>query len=112
MQSLLDTYGPLGLTWFQWLAILTIVVASVLFGKLAGRIVRAIVSRLVKRTRSTWDDALLPRLAGPLSAALGLALAAALIQAVTLPSDASRVAYRFIKAGYFVVFFWTLFRLV
>lgn len=112
VQVLLDSYGPLGLTWFQWLAALFIVIASVVVGKIAERIVRAVVSRLVKRTRSTWDDALLPRLAGPLSGALGLAVAAGLIQTVNLPSNASAVAYSVIRAGYFGVFFWTLFRLV
>ena len=112
VRSLLDSYGPFGLTWSQWLALSAIVVGSILFGMLAGRIVRAVVSRLVKRTRSTWDDALLPRLAGPLSGALGLAVAAGLIQTVILPSDASNIAYRVIRAGYFIVVFWTLFRLV
>lgn len=111
-QVLLDSNGPFGLTWFQWLALLTIVLGSVLFGNVAGRIVRAIVGRLVRRTRTTWDDALLLRLAGPLSAALGLALAAALISGIELPAGASGRAYQLIRAGYFAVFFWTLFRLV
>src|SRR5688500_3543863 len=105
-----DTNGPLGLTWSQWLAIVAIVAGSVLFGNILGRVVRAVVARLVKKTRSTWDDALLPRLAGPLSAALALALAAALIPSVGLPTDWR--PYRLIRVGYFVVFFWTLFRLV
>jgi MscS family membrane protein len=109
---MLETNGPLGLTWAQWLAFLIVVVGSVLFGKLLGRIVRAVVGRLVKRTRATWDDALLPRLAGPLSAALALAFAAALLPAVNLPDDGSKLAYQVIRAGYFAVFFWTLFRLV
>ena len=104
--------GPFGLTWFQWLAILAIVVAAVLFGKVAGRVVRAVIGRLVRRTRSTWDDVLLERLAGPLSAALGLALAAALVPLAELTSDAGVIAYSFIRAGYFAVFFWSLFRLV
>lgn len=112
MQSLLDSSGPLGLTWSQWLTIAAIIVGSVLFGTLAGRLVRALVGRLVKRTRSTWDDVLLERLAGPLSAALGLALAAGLIPVAKLTPDASDVAYRFVRAGYFAVFYWSLFRLV
>jgi MscS family membrane protein len=110
LQQLFETYGPLGLTWSQWLAIIAIVAGSVLFGNVLGRVVRAVVARLVKKTRSTWDDALLPRLAGPLSAALALALAAALIPSVGLPTDWR--PYRLIRVGYFVVFFWTLFRLV
>lgn len=109
---MLDSYGPLGLTWGQWLAIVTIVVASVVFGKVFGRLVRAVVGRVVKRTRATWDDALLPRLAGPVSAALALGLAAGLIPGANLPDEWSRGAYRIIRAGYLFTFFWTLFRLV
>jgi MscS family membrane protein len=109
---MLDSYGPLGLTWGQWLSLLVIIMASALFGKLLGRLVRAVVGRVVKRTRATWDDALLPRLAGPLSAALALAFAAALIPAADLPSRGPLDAYQLIRAGYFVVFFWSLFRLV
>lgn len=111
-RSLLDTLGPLGLTWFQWLGLLTILAVSVLFGKLAGRIVRAVAGRIVRRTRATWDDALLERIAGPLSAALGLALVAALLPALDLPRAAGSVAYRLVRVGYFLVFYWTLFRLV
>jgi MscS family membrane protein len=108
----LDRFGPFGLTWLQWLAVLAVVAASAVFGTLAGRVVRAVVGRLVRRTRSTWDDILLARLAGPISAALGLALGAGLIPQVSPPPDAADAAYRFIRAGYFAVFFWTLFRLV
>jgi len=104
-------YGPFGLTWFQWLAIAAIAVGGIVFGKVAGRLVRAVVGRLVKRTRSTWDDVLLERLGGPLSAALGLAFVATLIQAADLTA-ADATAIRFIRAGYFAVFFWSLFRLV
>lgn len=112
IESLLATNGPLGLTWFQWIALPAIVVGSVLFGVIAGKLVRAIVARVVKRTRSTLDDALLPRLAGPLAAALGFGLAAALIPALELPAARSRFAYQVIRAGYFAIFFWTLFRLI
>ncbi len=108
----LERYGPLGLTWFQWFALVAIIVAGALFGTLIGRVVRAVVGRIVRRTRSTWDDVLLARLAGPLSAALGLAFAAALVPLVSLPPDAGTAAYRLIKVGYFVVFYWSLFRLV
>ncbi|HEX6315022.1 MAG TPA: mechanosensitive ion channel family protein [Gemmatimonadaceae bacterium] len=111
-QSLFTTNGPLGLTWFQWIALLAIIAGGVLFGVLAGKLVRAVVGRIVKRTRSTLDDTLLPRLAGPLAAALGLALVAALIPALELPATRSRFAYQVVRAGYFAIFYWTLFRLI
>jgi MscS family membrane protein len=112
MREFLDRLGPLGLTWFQWLAALVVIAASAIFGTLAGRVVRAVAGRLVRRTRSTWDDVLLARLAGPISGALGLAMGAGLVTQVNPSPDAAEAAYRFIKAGYFAVFFWTLFRLV
>ncbi len=112
MQDPLNAYGPLGLTWFQWLAIIAVILASVLIGRLVGLVVRAVVSRLVKRTRATWDDALLPRLAGPLAAALGLGAAAALLPVANLAPEEAAYAYLAIRAGYFAIVFWTLFRLV
>jgi MscS family membrane protein len=111
-QALLDSNGPFGLTWFQWLGLLAVVTGAILFGYIAGRLVRAVLGRLVRRTRSNWDDTLLDRLAGPLGFALGLALSAALVPFVNLPAEAGGTAYRVIRVGYFVVFYWALFRLV
>ena len=110
--ALLDSYGPFELTWFQWLSLLGIVVAGVIFGQVAGKVVRALVGRIVKRTRSTWDDELLKRLAGPLSAALGLAFGAGLVPFTGIPDGAGDFAYKVIRAGYGFVFFWSLLRIV
>jgi len=115
MQDIPDVFrndGLLGLTWFQWLVLVAIVALATVFGVFAGRLLRAVVGRIVRRTRASWDDVLLARLAGPLSAALGLALAAALVPIVELTPYASGWAYRVIRAGFFAVFFWSLFRLV
>ena len=112
LRALLDTYGPFGLTWFQWLMLLGIVVVGYIFGKIAGSVVRAVVGRIVKRTRSTWDDELLKRLAGPVSAALGLGFGAALVPFTGIPDDAGDFAYKVIRASYGFVFFWALFRIV
>ena len=89
-----------------------IVVVGYVFGKLAGSIVRAVVGRIVKRTRSTWDDELLKRLAGPVSAALGLACGAALVPFTGIPDNAGDFAYKVIRASYGFVFFWAMFRVV
>jgi MscS family membrane protein len=112
MPPLLDTYGPLGLTWFQWLLLAGIVTAGIVLGNVTGTLVRAIVGRIVRRTRSTWDDELLKRLAGPLSAALGLAVGAGLLPLTGIPDSAGNVAYEVIRAAYGFVFVWTLLRIV
>src|SRR5688572_1518040 len=112
LPDLLDRFGLFGLTWFQWLVLVAIGALATVFGMFAGRLIRAVIGRIVRRTRATWDDQLLTRLGAPLSAALGLALAAALIPVVELTPDGSGWAYRTIRAGFFAVFFWSLFRLV
>jgi len=112
LPDVLGRFGLFGLTWFQWLVLVAIVALATLFGIFVGRLVRAVIGRIVRRTRASWDDQLLTRLGAPLSAALGLALAAALVPVVELTPYASGWAYRVIRAGFFAVFFWSLFRLV
>ena len=112
LPALLDRFGLFGLTWFQWLVLVAIVALATVFGMFVGRLVRAVIGRIVRRTRASWDDQLLTRLGAPLSAALGLALAAALLPVAELTPEASGWAYRVIRAGFFAVFFWSLFRLV
>lgn len=104
--------GPADILWWQWIALPLIAFIAVIFGKVAGRIVQAIAVRLTARTTFTWDDVIISRLSGPLSAALALAAAAALLPFLGLYAPAAAAAFRVVRAGYFVVFFWSLFRLV
>src|SRR5688572_20575557 len=105
LSDFLQRFSPLGLTWFQWLLLIAIVALATVFGMFVGRLVRAVIGRIVRRTRASWDDQLLTRVGAPLSAALGLALAAALIPVAELTPYASGWAYRMIRAGFFAVFF-------
>ena len=109
MGNLLFSTGPLGLSWWQWLGTVGGALVAVLAGIIAGRVLRTVARRITRRTAARWDDIVLDRLAGPLAAALALAIAAAFVPWLELPRGSS---VRFIRAGYFAVFFWSLFRLV
>jgi MscS family membrane protein len=104
--------GPFDVLWWQWAAIPIVILIAVLVGGIAGRLVQAIAVRLTARTAFTWDDVVIGRLSGPLSAALDLAVAAALLPFLGLYPPAAAAAYRVVRVGYFLVFFWSLFRLV
>jgi len=104
--------GPGDVLWWQWIALPLLVAAAVIFGKIAGRIVRGIALRIATRTSITWDDVVVSRLAGPVSAALGLAAAAAMLGLLGLYPPAQALAFRLVRAGYFVIFFWSVFRLI
>lgn len=108
MPDFLDRAGPFGLAWWQWLGTVAGLLVAAVIGAIAGRILRSLARRLTRRTAATWDDIVFDRLAGPLAAALALAVAAAFVPWLELP----RTAYRIIRAGYFATFFWSLFRLV
>jgi MscS family membrane protein len=104
--------GPFDVLWWQWAALPIVILIAVLVGSIAGRLVQAIAVRLTARTAFTWDDVVIGRLSGPLSAALGLAVAAALLPFLGLYPPAAAAAFRVVRVGYFLVFFWSLFRLV
>jgi len=104
--------GPGDVLWWQWIALPLLVAAAVIFGRVAGRIVRGIALRIATRTSITWDDVVVGRLAGPVSAALGLAAAAAMLGLLGLYAPAEALAFRLVRAGYFVIFFWSVFRLI
>lgn len=104
--------GWFDLLWWQWLALPLLVVVATVLGKVAGRAVRSVAARVAARTAVTWDDVVIGRLSGPLSAALGLAAGAALLGWLQLYPPAEELAFRVVRAGYFLVFFWSLFRLI
>jgi MscS family membrane protein len=74
--------------------------------------VRAAFSRVVARTSTSWDDAVLDRLSAPLTVALTLAAASALLPWLALYAPAERMLYRIIRVALYGDFFWALWRLV
>jgi MscS family membrane protein len=104
--------GPFDLLRWQWLALPLLLAAAALVGALATRLLRAVVGRVVVRTGTTWDDAVVERLHAPAAAALTIAAAWAFLPALSLYAPAHDAAQRLTRVALFIVFFWSLWRLV
>ena len=104
--------GPLGLLWWQWLGLPAAVLIAWFVGFFLARVSRAILGRLVARTKATWDDAVLARIGGPLTLAWLLAVMFALLPLVGLGAADDELARQFLRSGLFFVVFWALLRSV
>jgi MscS family membrane protein len=104
--------GPFELLWWQWLAVPALLAVSLLIGLTASRVARAILARFAGRTRTRWDDAVVRRLGGPLTALLTIVAIALLLPVLALYQPAEAASFRLVRAGFLLVFFWALWRLV
>lgn len=104
--------GPLELLWWQWLALPLLLAAAIAIGALLSRLLKAGLVRMVTRTRTEWDDAIIARIGGPLAALLTLIAASALVPVLALYPPAASLTYRVIRVGLFVVIFWSIWRLI
>ncbi len=99
-------HGPLGLSWWQWLAIPLVAALAIAAGKLAGYLSRKVLTRLVNRTETHWDDRLVERLAAPLTALWALAAGYLLKLPLGLSVAAQGSVDRALRIATVVVFFW------
>jgi MscS family membrane protein len=104
--------GPHGLLWWQWLALPVLLVFALAAGSLLGWLTRRILGHLAARTRTTWDDALLERVAAPLTALWAIFLVTALQPGLALPDAAATVLHKTLRAATYLVIFWAGFRSV
>ncbi len=104
--------GPLDLPWWQWLAVAGCAAGAWIVGLVLGRITRKILGHLVARTSVTWDDAVLARLGGPMTAAWGFAaFYLAVAQLELSPAARGRIA-TVSRSALFLLFLWALVRSV
>jgi MscS family membrane protein len=104
--------GPRGLLWWQWLAIPVFIVIAILAGAALGWITRRVLGHLAARTRTTWDDALLARVARPLGALWAVAAFSALQPWLDLPAGWTQLLNHMLRAATYLVMFWAGFRSV
>jgi MscS family membrane protein len=104
------TEGPRGLLWWQWLAIPAFVVLAIGAGAALGWITRRALGHLAERTRTTWDDALLERIARPLAALWTIAVFTALQPWLHLDAEWTRLLGHVLRAATYLAIFWAGFR--
>ena len=104
--------GPLGLQWWQWLALLTLIPLAAVVGLLLARPTQAVLRRLVSRTDTELDDALVASARGPIVLLIGVATSALLLRWIALPGAAERVVRELQQAFGVVAVFWILLRVI
>lgn len=106
------TKGPSGLLYWQWAALLLSVLVGFTVGALLARLSRRVLMPLVKRTESTWDDALLERLSGPMTLGWALVIIKISVAYLELSKAADKFMDSVVRGAFFGAFFWTLGRLI
>ncbi len=98
--------GPLTLAWWQWLALPVGLGLALLAGRVLGAVSHAVLVRVVRRTRSAWDDLLLERLTPPVRFAWALGAAYLIQLALELPPAAEHHVEQVLRTATVAVFFW------
>lgn len=104
--------GPLGLAYWQWIALPALAVVALAVGYLLERVTLFGLRRLARRTRAGWDDMLVERLGGPLWLAWAVGTFFVVLPALNLVPAAHVMAERLLRVGLLIGFFWILWRLV
>jgi MscS family membrane protein len=102
--------GPQGLLWWQWVALPVLVLLALAAGWLLGRLTARVLHRLAARTRSSWDEILVQRIAAPLTLLWSVGVATALLPSLGLPAGATGWAGHLLRALTYLSFFWALYR--
>jgi MscS family membrane protein len=102
--------GPLELLWWQWLALIAMLLVAWAGGTLLGRASLAILQRMAAQTTTLWDDALVARLGGPVSLAWGLSIVLTGSRYLLLLAPAQRLVEGLTTAGIVFTVFWALWR--
>jgi MscS family membrane protein len=104
--------GPFGLLWWQWLALPVLVLVALGLGAALGYLTRSILARLATRTRTEWDDMIIVRIGGPLTALWALGLFSLMQPWLDLGPGAEGAMERVLRAAAYLVLFWAGFRLI
>ncbi len=98
--------GPRGLLWWQWVALPVALLLALVVGSFLGWLTRRLLGHLVSRTSTRWDDRLLVRVAGPLTAIWAIGIVTALQPWLLLDDSATGVLHRVLRAAAYLVITW------
>src|SRR5512136_524213 len=99
-------------TWWPWISLPALLLFAWGLGVLLGKITRAVLTHITKRTAVTWDDALVSRLAGPLNLAWAVVLVSLSAPSLGWTPGMLAGAQRGVKIAFLLTFFWGLWRAV
>lgn len=108
----LQQRGPAGVQFWQWVAMFVMVIVSWAIGYAVSRSIHGVAMRLVKRTRTEWDDLVVKALQGPIALACSVGVAMASLPFLDLPETPGTMVFRALKGGFLAVFFWVSLRVV
>lgn len=104
--------GPLDLQIWQWLALLTLIPLAAIVGALLAGPIQAVLKRLVSRTETELDDALVDSVRGPIVLLVGIATSALLLSWIALPIGVETFVRDLQRAIGVVAVFWILLRVI
>ena len=102
----------IAVTLWQLGALALTIVTGALVGWLARRALPRAMRAAARRTATTWDDAVVERLGGPLGAGAALIAVALALPLVGLTPDVAEWVRRIIRAGLVSTIFWGAWRVV
>ena len=102
--------GPAHLTYWQWLAMPVALLMAWGFGMLLSRISHLVLSGVTARTRTTWDDALVKRLSGPMTLFWMLMVLSGLVPFLGLYAQALQTLKEARRGAFTVTLLWALLR--
>ena len=98
--------------WWQWLAFPALAIFALAIGRPLGALTRRFLQRIFSRTDTAWDDRLLARIGGGLSALWAIAIFRILLPWLGLDERASTFVNSILAATVVVTTFWALWRSV
>lgn len=104
--------GPFDILYWQYIALPLFLMIAWASGKLFGFLTRKLITKLVARTNSRWDDTLVSRMGPPLTLAWGLGAFALLVPKLGLYEPARDTVQKVIRAGFLVAMFWAVMRAI
>jgi MscS family membrane protein len=110
--AMLQGLGPLGLTWWQWLALPVLLMVSWAVGRPLAAITWSVLQRAARRTISRWDERLVDRIAPSLTVLWTTAVFRATLPWLELHDGAAVFVAAVLTAAVVVAVFWALWRSV
>ncbi len=112
MPPVLQAMGPYGLAWWQWLALPIFAAAALAAGRVLGAVTHGVLSRILRRTFTTWDERWLARVAPALTVLWATALFRLALPWLEFHDAAQAFAASITTAVSVVAVFWAVWRSV